>query len=356
MRWSVRALVVALAVLAPLLAFAGEKEVRLDVDGEVRGVRTYATSAVDLLERVGVPPEGRDLVVPDGAISEGQTVTLRRAKYVYLWLDDEPREVVVHGLVVADALTELGVTAGERDFVAPHPSVPLLDGTAIVVRNAVQTTVRADGRTREVVSSARTVGELLAGAGIELGSRDYVRPAAGTQPTGDMRIRVVRVRVSTVSKEVRIPFEHVERRDPDLERGVRRLAQRGAEGLEVRRYRVVLEDGERVSSEFLSEEVVRGPRDHIVLVGTKQPAFSGSGHREEGVASWFHAEGLVAAHRTLPIGTVVKVTDLANGRSVAVRVNQRGPHVDGRIIDLSDDAFQELAPLGTGTLRVRIEW
>ena len=61
-----------------------------------------------------------------------------------------------------------------------------------------------------------------------------------------------------------------------------------------------------------------------------------------------------AAHRTLPFGTVVKVTNLANGKSVRVHINDRGPHVRGRIIDLSLSAATALA-MTTGVVRVRIE-
>src|SRR5436305_13716032 len=89
-----------------------------------------------------------------------------------------------------------------------------------------------------------------------------------------------------------------------------------------------------------------------------------------GVASWygpgFHgnrtANGevydqyeLTAAHPSLPLGTRVMVTNLANGRSVDVRINDRGPFVDGRAIDLSYAAARVLRMVGPGTARVRIE-
>ena len=64
---------------------------------------------------------------------------------------------------------------------------------------------------------------------------------------------------------------------------------------------------------------------------------------------------LTAAHRTLPLGTRVRVTNVANGQTVVVRVNDRGPFVDGRIIDLSHAAAQELGALGAGVVTVRIE-
>jgi rare lipoprotein A len=89
-----------------------------------------------------------------------------------------------------------------------------------------------------------------------------------------------------------------------------------------------------------------------------------------GIASWygpgFHgrrtASGdrydqylLTAAHRTWPLGTEARVTNLANGRSVRVRINDRGPFIAGRDIDLSYAAARSLDMLGGGTTAVRIE-
>ena len=64
---------------------------------------------------------------------------------------------------------------------------------------------------------------------------------------------------------------------------------------------------------------------------------------------------MTAAHPTLPLGTRAMVTNLTNGRSVEVRINDRGPFVDGRVIDLSYAAARTLAVVGPGTARVRID-
>ncbi len=93
---------------------------------------------------------------------------------------------------------------------------------------------------------------------------------------------------------------------------------------------------------------------------------------EEGMASWYGGDGdgfagrptasgelfdptqLTAAHKTLPLGSYVEVENLDNGRKLLVRINDRGPYVRGRIIDLSRKAAQNLGVLGHGTSRVRI--
>jgi rare lipoprotein A len=96
---------------------------------------------------------------------------------------------------------------------------------------------------------------------------------------------------------------------------------------------------------------------------------SSAGYRERGVASWYGREfhgkrtsggepydmhDMTAAHKTLPIPTWVEVTNLENGKSVVVKVNDRGPFVDDRIIDLSYRAAQDLDMIRHGTARVQV--
>jgi rare lipoprotein A len=90
---------------------------------------------------------------------------------------------------------------------------------------------------------------------------------------------------------------------------------------------------------------------------------------QQGVASWygpthhgrrtasgvrFDMNGLTAAHRTLPLGTEIEVENLDNGRKVQVAVNDRGPYVRGRILDLSRAAAQQLGFTHHGTVQVRL--
>lgn len=95
-----------------------------------------------------------------------------------------------------------------------------------------------------------------------------------------------------------------------------------------------------------------------------------AGYTEEGNASWygmpFHGRRasngeiydmhqLTAAHRTLPFDTMVRVTNLSNNKSTVVRITDRGPFVENRIIDLSQAAAREIESIGPGVVRVRLE-
>lgn len=93
---------------------------------------------------------------------------------------------------------------------------------------------------------------------------------------------------------------------------------------------------------------------------------SGGGGGSVGVASyywqpqrlasggWFNPNAMTAAHKTLPFGTRVRVTHLGNGRSVTVTINDRGPYIAGRIIDLSRAAASAINMTGQGVARIRM--
>ena len=94
------------------------------------------------------------------------------------------------------------------------------------------------------------------------------------------------------------------------------------------------------------------------------------GIKERGVASWYGAQfhgrlaatgeifdmqALTAAHRTLPLGSMVRVVNLLNGKHVRVRINDRGPYVNGRILDLSYAAAAQLGMVGKGISPIQLE-
>ena len=97
-----------------------------------------------------------------------------------------------------------------------------------------------------------------------------------------------------------------------------------------------------------------------ILAAVVPPAAAVSGaltRTDSGVASWFKAPAATCAHRTLPMGTVIKVTRMHNGASASCKVDDRGPTVEtGRLIDLSLDTFEKLAASEAGLIDVRIEW
>ena len=81
-----------------------------------------------------------------------------------------------------------------------------------------------------------------------------------------------------------------------------------------------------------------------------------NGARQTASGEWFDGRRMAAAHKTLPLPCIVEVTDLDNGRRIKVRVNDRGPFVKGRIIDLTRAAADQLGFTHQGTARVRVRF
>ncbi len=111
-------------------------------------------------------------------------------------------------------------------------------------------------------------------------------------------------------------------------------------------------------------------KPYTIAGRTYYPLSSADGYEEEGVASWygygFHGKktangetydmrAMTAAHKILPMNTYIRVTRLDNGREVTLRVNDRGPFVGNRIVDLSQAGAEQLDMVGPGTARVRLE-
>ena len=109
---------------------------------------------------------------------------------------------------------------------------------------------------------------------------------------------------------------------------------------------------------------------YVVEGNTYQVLSSARGYREEGVAGWYGAEfqgmatagcetfdmhAFSAAHRTLPLPSYVRVTHLGSGKSVVVRVNDRGPFVKGRIVDVSKAAAGKLGMIRSGHAPVCVQ-
>ena len=114
----------------------------------------------------------------------------------------------------------------------------------------------------------------------------------------------------------------------------------------------------------------RGTKPYTIKGKTYYPLLSAHGFREEGVASWygpgFHGKltangerydmhSMTAAHKLLPFGTKLKVTNKSNGRSIVVRVNDRGPFVADRVIDLTRTGAEQIGMLAKGTAPVVLE-
>ena len=189
------------------------------------------------------------------------------------------------------------------------------------------------------------------------------------------------VEISEVTEDRVLPVTEVRRDDPALPRGETRVEADGSPGLERVVFLVTRRDGRVIGKRRVSSQVVTPVQPRVVVVGRgggrtvpadaggnpalalrlandagDGPGPAGAGGSQEGGASWYHYKPGTCAHRTLPKGTVVTVTNLTTGRSATCTVADRGPFVAGRIIDLDRSVFLAIASGNQGVVRVRIAW
>jgi resuscitation-promoting factor RpfB len=357
----------------PILAFGwlrGEKTVTLQLDGRRQRMQTHARTVGEMLERAGVKINPHDLLAPgrSSALADGMAVKVVDAHEVTVVQGGKHQHLIVAAKRAKDVVAALKTDGGDHELMSPAPLAPVHDGMVLEVKAPVSMTVVADGQTRKVtIPEGTTVAELLGRLGLTLGDDDRIEPAADAPLYADAEVVIRRVTRTIEVRQVTVPPPVVERKTAELPVGKRRELRPGREGRLNVVETITLVDGVEESRVRDREIVVVSPQTRIVEVGTARlpstpsvpnlPPVLDPQRLQIGEASWYDfGDGFTAAHRTLPRGTVVTVTNLANGKSVRVQINDRGPFIRDRIIDLNRPAFAALATPSEGVIDVRIAW
>jgi resuscitation-promoting factor RpfB len=313
-------------------------------------------SVGQLLADQGIAVDAADEVIPSPstALADGMTVTVSTKA------TDAGRGAGVWVVEGAGRPAIIGVAAE----LAGSPS----SGSASVGQppmRAVRVVVK--GKEHDVLTDAQTVGDLLSAMGITPDGDDRVLPPPSSPLAGVRTVRFVNVRSMTRTVQRTLAFDTEDIASTSITPGSSQVVRPGQDGAAVDTYLVRIANGHVTRRTFEDRRVTTAPVTELRRVGvgatssssaptnTPSPGAVGS---QTGDATWYDPpwSGLTAAHRSLPFGTMVTVTNLDNGRSVTVKIDDRGPYAEGRIIDLSPEAFQVIAPLGQGVAHVRISW
>lgn len=253
---------------------------------------------------------------------------------------------------IAELLAEAGVDTRDGDRIFPEREAQLFPGMTVFVEREKKAAIKVDGGTKDILTHERSVQGAIEEAGVAIREEDIVKPSRDTVLDRETNIAITRVEIREETVEKKIAFETVEKEDDKLSFRKRIVTQKGESGIRTYRYRVSYHDGKEVGRKLLGNEVTKEPVKEVVTQGTYVK--TGKSHR--GAASWYAWTGtMAAANPWLPMGSYVKVTNLDNGKSVIVKINDRGPFVPGRIIDLDKVAFQKIASIGAGVINVKME-
>lgn len=272
-----------------------------------------------------------------------------------VFLSDNNVEFSFQGVTektVGEFLEAQRLTLREKETVFPPLETTLVSGMKIFVARTHEIAIEADGAKQFFSVHATSVGEVLSEAGFMTDEDDIVKPEREAFASQNMLITITRVQIEEQVVEKAVAFEKKTNEDDNLSWRKTVVTQKGEKGLDRLVYRVSTHDGKEVNRKLIKTERVKEPVVEIVTQGTSVKL----GKSHTGGASWYAWTGtMAAANPWLPKGSYVKVTNLENGKSVIVVINDRGPFVPGRIIDLDKVAFAKIASVGAGVITVKME-
>ena len=337
----------------------------ISVDGQRSDVKTLAPTVGQVLSEKGINVGEHDTVVPSQAskVSKGSEISVRYGRPITVTVDGKQTTMWTTATTVDEALGMFGIDSGATISTSRSATISR-DGISINVSSPRTVSVTADGTTKTVTATG-TVADALRAAGVTLGTQDEVTPDLSTALTADTAITIVRVEIRTVSKAVSVPYSTTTQNDATLASGTKKVKAPGVNGTATETWQQTVRDGQVADEVRVSSVITSAAQDQVTLVGTKAAAVGTTAAPATGNScgvSWyatgsrtangeaFNPDGLTAASKTLPFNTMVKVTNTANGKSVTVRINDRGPYVTGRCLDLARGAFSQIASLGTGAI------
>jgi uncharacterized protein YabE (DUF348 family) len=280
------------------------RPVTVEADGQSRQLLTHRQKLSDLLADLGLVLNPRDEVLLDGVkvpfdVSLPPARPSPQAGLSWLLAVTTPRgavaagrppmvRLVIHRSIpvtlhegqagstfytsqpnVGEALLEQGVTLFLGDEVTPSLGARLSPGMHIYIKRSLPVTLEVDGQVIKTRTHEKTVGQVLAEAGIILMGQDFSRPPIAQPIAGDEAIEVVRVRETVELGEEFIPFETTWIPDEALEIDQQQIRQSGGPGVIKSRQRVRYENGQEVGRVIEDEWLDREPNKRIIAYGTK---------------------------------------------------------------------------------------
>jgi uncharacterized protein YabE (DUF348 family) len=265
-------LVVLVALVLGLVAFVGNnKTVTLNVDGKVSSVQTFGGTVGQVVKGAKVELQPTDKVSPaaDSHVQDGSVINVNLAKAVKVSMDGAERTISTTSPTVEALVTELGV-ASSSEVSVPKDAQLAVSGSFVSISTPKTATIVADGNAAKTTTTAATVGQLLADAGVTLGASDRTSQPGNAPVVNDMVIKVSRVDASkTADATEAVPFETLTSEDADMFKGEKTVTQAGLAGSMNKSFKLVLVDGREASRTLVSQSVTAQPVTEKVTVGTK---------------------------------------------------------------------------------------
>lgn len=264
--------VVLVALVLGLVAFVGNnKTITLNVDGKVSSVQTFGGTVGQVVKGAQVELQPSDRVSPsaDSRVQDGSVINVNLAKAVKVSLDGAERTINTTSPTVEGLVTELGV-ASASEVSVPKDAQLSVSGSFVAISTPKTVSIVADGKAAQTTTTASTVSQLLADAGVTLGASDRTSQPGNAPVVNDMVIKVSRIDLSQTAETTEpVPFETVSTESAELFKGQKDVTQAGVAGTLNKSFKLVIVDGREASRTLVSEAVSVQPVTEKVTVGTK---------------------------------------------------------------------------------------
>jgi uncharacterized protein YabE (DUF348 family) len=281
-------LVVLVALVLGLVAFVGNnKTVTLNVDGKVSSVQTFGGTVGQVVKGANLELQPSDKVSPatDSHVQDGSVINVNLAKAVKVSLDGAERTINTTAPTVEGLVTELGV-ASASELSVPKDAQLSVSGSFVSISTPKTVSIVADGKAETTTTTAPSVSQVLADAGITLGASDRVSQPGNAPVVNDMVIKVSRVDVTQTAEAAEpVPFETLTTEDPALTKGEKKVTQAGVAGTINKSFKLVLVDGREASRTLVAQSVSTQPVTEKVTIGTKPKPAAQSGGANTGAAA-----------------------------------------------------------------------
>lgn len=253
---------------------------------------------------------------------------------------------------VAEFLTEQKIDLKAEDAINPDREARIYSGSNIAIQRAKKITINADGNKLERHTLFKRVEEVLAENSVALNDVDIVSPARTKLVSDGTEIKITRVDIEEKTAKDSLDFKVITKEDNKLGWREEKIEQKGEKGIKEIKYRITYHNGKEIARETIESNIIKEPVAEIKIKGT----YVKIGKAHKGQGTWYAWKGgLFAASPWLPMGSFAKVTNQENGKTVIVKINDRGPFGKGRIIDLDKVAFAKIASIGAGVIDVKVE-
>lgn len=262
------------------------------------------------------------------------------------------KEFKTSALKIENFFQEEKISLNEKDLIYPDKSSILLPNSIIEIQRAKKIIVSVDKEKKDLYGFKKTVGEIILENNLDIREEDIVKPERNIFAYNNQEVKITRVEIKEEIIKKNIDFNVIEKEDDKLSWRTKKVEVEGEKGTKEIRYEVAYHDNKEVSRKIKETVVTKEPVDKVITQGT----YVKVGKAHTGLASWYaHTGTMAAANPWLPMGSYVKVTNKDTGKSVIVKINDRGPFGPNRIIDLDKVAFEKIASLGQGVANIKME-